>query len=134
MGWLYEQKEINSLDDVPEGAVGFVYKITNTKTGEYYIGKKNFFSKRTLPPLKGKKRKRRVTREMKWQTYRSSNDDVKEWEEEDIELEILRFCQTKKGMTYYEMKQQILHDVLADDKSMNGTILGKFWRKDLELD
>ncbi len=133
MGWLFEQNEINSLDDVPKGAVGFVYKIINKKTGEYYIGKKNFFSKRTLPPLKGKKRKRRVTKEMKWQSYRSSNDDVKKWKEEDIELKILRFCKTKKGLTYYEMKQQILHDVLNDDKSMNENIMGKFWRKDLEL-
>lgn len=134
MGWLFEQNEINSLDDVPEGAVGFVYKITNKKTGQYYIGKKNFFSKRTLPPLKGKKRKRRVTKEMKWQSYRSSNSDVKKWKEEDIELNILRFCMTKKGMTYYEMKEQVLHDVLNDDMSMNENIIGKFWRRDLELD
>ena len=134
MAWLHEGKEINTLGDAPDDVVGFVYKITNAKTGEYYIGKKNFFSRRTLPPLKGKKRKRKVVKEMKWQSYRSSNTDVKKWKDEDIELEILRFCKTKKGMTYYETKYQFDQNVLADDKCMNGNILGKFWRKDLELD
>jgi len=104
----------------------------NTKTNEYYIGKKNIYQRRTLPPLKGYKRKRKVIKESKWQSYRSSNDEVKSWNEENIKLEILRFCKSKKSLTYYELQEQFSHDVLSDPLSKNDNLLGKFFRKDLE--
>ena len=132
MSWIYQNTEINSIDDVPEGTIGFIYKITNEKTGEYYIGKKNLYQHRTLPPLKGYKRKRKVVKESKWVEYRSSNDTVKEWNEEDITLEILRFCKSKKSLTYYELQEQFSHDVLADPLSKNDNLLGKFYKRDLE--
>ena len=43
---------------VPETAYGFIYMITNLVNDRKYIGKKQMVSKRTRPPLKGKKRKR----------------------------------------------------------------------------
>ena len=40
MGWTYKGKCITEISDMPEGTIGFIYKITNGETGQYYIGKK----------------------------------------------------------------------------------------------
>ena len=132
MDWVHNGKKVKSIDDLPKDCIGFIYKITNTKTNEYYIGKKNIYQRRTLPPLKGYKRKRKVIKESKWQSYRSSNSEVKKWNEDYIVLEILRFCKSKKSLTYYELQEQFAHDVLSDPLSKNDNLLGKFFRKDLE--
>jgi|TARA_R110001592_G_scaffold4546_3_gene25572 hypothetical protein len=131
--WTYGGKYITDISDMPEGTVGFVYRIRNTKSGAFYIGKKQLYSHRTLPPLKGTKRKRKVIKEMKWQGYQSSQSQVNEWELDDIEKTILRFCKSKKALTYYEVEEQIKYNVLAEEHSLNDNILGKFFRKDLEL-
>lgn len=147
MGWTYNGRSITEISDMPEGTIGFIYKITNGETGQYYIGKKSLYSHRTLPPLKGYKRKRKVIKESKWVDYRSSNPSVQLWfhsnemalEQEPrgeindtLELKILRFCKTKKALTYYELQEQFSHNVLADELSLNDNLLGKFFRKDLE--
>lgn len=147
MGWTYNGKCITEISDMPEGTIGFIYKITNGETGQYYIGKKSLYSHRTLPPLKGYKRKRKVVKESKWVDYRSSNPSVQLWfhsnemalEQEPrgqindtLELKILRFCKSKKSLTYYELQEQFSHNVLADELSLNDNLLGKFFRKDLE--
>ena len=147
MGWTYKGKCITEISDMPEGTIGFIYKITNGETGQYYIGKKSLYSHRTLPPLKGYKRKRKVVKESKWLDYRSSNASVQLWfhsnemalQEEPrgeindtLKLEILRFCKGKKALTYYELQEQFAHDVLGDDLYLNDKLLGKFYRKDLD--
>ena len=118
---------------MPEGTIGFIYIIKHKETGEFYVGKKSLYSHRTLPPLKGQKRKRKVVKEMKWQSYLSSNKEVKNWPLHKIERKILRFCQSKKALTYYELEEQIKHNVLHESTSKNDNILGKFFRKDLEI-
>jgi len=148
MGWTYNGKSITEISDMPEGTIGFIYKITNGLTGQYYIGKKSLYSHRTLPPLKGYKRKRKVVKESKWQDYRSSNPSVQLWFKENefalledrrsdindtLNLQILRFCKSKKALTYYELQEQFSNNVLADELSLNDNLLGKFFRKDLEL-
>ena len=57
---------ITEITDMPEGTIGFVYMITNKEDGKFYIGKKSLYSHRTLPPLKGYKRKRKVIKESNW--------------------------------------------------------------------
>ena len=49
-----------------------------------------------------------------------------------LELKILRFCKTKKALTYYELQEQFSHNVLGDELSLNDNLLGKFFRKDLD--
>ena len=71
MQWTYEGKEIDILPDEYEG---FVYLITNTTTGQKYVGKKLAKFKTTKPPLKGKKNKRRGYKESDWRTYYGSSD------------------------------------------------------------
>ena len=141
---------------MPENVFGFIYKITNGKTDEYYIGKKQVlsvrkrnFGKREIAALEDKRMKKYeyVTKESDWKEYRSSNKVVKGWFDENetalnegrnddindrLELRILRFCSNKKSLTYYELQEQFAHDVLADEDSLNDNLLGKFFRKDLE--
>ena len=60
-----------------------------------------------------------------------NNPDI-EWDSDDIEKFIIRFCKTKKALTYYELEEQIKHNVLYESHCFNDNILGKFFRKDLE--
>ena len=98
MAWYYEGKVITELSDMPEGSIGFIYKITNKETNQFYIGKKSLYSRRTLPPLKGYKRKRKVIKESKWVNYNSSNKEVQGWGE--VYKQILRFCFTKDSAIF----------------------------------
>lgn len=57
---------------------GFVYEIIEIGTHKSYIGIKQFWSKRTLKPLKGKKNKRHTIVESDWKTYNSSSKIMQE--------------------------------------------------------
>jgi hypothetical protein len=131
--WTYQGKSIQALEDLPTDCVGIIYKIKNLTNGKFYIGRKILRNKKTLPPLKGKKRKRRLIVESNWKTYTGScvdlNIDIEKGHE--IEKEIIHLCCTKKQMTYYELKYQLLENVLERDDSYNSNIMGKFFRRDL---
>ena len=152
MTWTYQGRIITELSDMPEETYGFIYKITNGLTNEYYIGKKQVisirkrnFGKKEIAALTDKRIKRyeMVTKESKWQDYRSSNKIVSGWFDKDgrpyltandrLELKILKFCGNKKSLTYYELQEQFSHNVLADELSLNDNLLGKFFRKDLDI-
>jgi hypothetical protein len=130
MGWHFEGRPVTEISDMPEGTIGFIYMITNKDTNEFYIGKKSLYSHRTLPPLKGYKRKRKVIKESKWRDYSSSNKSVQEWT--DVYKKILKYCKSKKALTYYELKEQFRHECLEREESLNDNLLGKFFKKDLE--
>jgi len=134
--WLYKDKEINSIDDMPADTFGFVYLITHTPSGKKYLGKKQLIANRTLPPLKGSKRKRKIQKESDWQTYYGSQAEIKILVKEskdklDFIREIIIFTSTKKQLTYFETKLQFVNEVLENDEYLNSNILGKFFRKDL---
>ena len=42
MNWLYLNKVINSIEDLPTNAYGFIYKVINPD-GKFYIGKKSLY-------------------------------------------------------------------------------------------
>ncbi len=86
MGWTHKGRSITELSDMPEGTFGFIYKITNGITGEFYIGKKQVvsirkrkFGKKETAALTDKRMKKyeMVTKESDWLNYRSSNKVVK---------------------------------------------------------
>ena len=117
---------------VPETAYGFIYMITNSVNDRKYIGKKQMVSKRTRPPLKGKKRKRIEFVESDWRTYISSSNelvnDLQKLGKEKFKFEILRFCDNKSQLAYYEAKEQFDREVLLKEDYYNGMInlrLGK---------
>ena len=45
--WLYKSQVINNIADFPENTYGFIYKITRTSDGKFYVGRKNLYSERT---------------------------------------------------------------------------------------
>jgi len=111
---------------IPEGYIGFVYLITNLKTGQKYIGKKLTQFKRTKPPLKGKKLKRRSVVESDWRDYWSSSDrlqaDVQALGPENFTREIIYLCKSKAEMSYLEAREQFERRVLETDDYYNGII------------
>jgi Putative endonuclease segE, GIY-YIG domain len=146
--FIYENgavKEYDSVDKFPENCVGFVYKITNIKTGKFYIGKKSLYSnvrkkltKKELAELSGpgrKPTKKLVTSESNWLVYWGSNkgilQEIKEEGTDSFRKEILKFCFNKKQLTYWEVHYQCINEVLLTDKSYNDNVLAKFFRKDL---
>lgn len=137
-------QEYNTIDDFPQGSIGFVYLITNTIKSKMYIGKKSLYSninkkltKKEISEQTGpgrKPTKKLVTKESTWKTYMGSSkellSDIKENGEDNFYREILQHCYNKKQLTYYEINYQMKYDILDID-SYNDNILGKFYRKDL---
>ena len=123
MQWTYQGKIV---DEIPQGYIGFVYLITNTTNGKKYIGKKLAQFKVTKKPLKGKKNKRRSTKESDWRTYWGSSDKLNA----DVELlgpdkftrEILHYCTSRGELSYLEAKEQFDREVLLTDEYYNGII------------
>lgn len=136
MTWFYKDVVINSVEDMPDDVVGFVYEITHIPSGKKYIGKKILKHKRTKPPLKGYKRRRVTYVESDWKTYVGSNEDTKrllsEGCMEDFHREILYFCKNKKNLSYLETKELFNRNVLESDVYFNSNIMGKFFRKDTQ--
>jgi hypothetical protein len=134
--WIYQDKLVESIYDMPEGVFGFVYEITHKPTGKKYIGKKQLMTTRTLPPLKGERKKRKVIKEGNWIKYYGSQKEIKDLvaisSPEDFNREILRYCFTKKELTYREIEYQFLKGVLEDDNYLNSNIQGRFYRRDLQ--
>lgn len=123
MQWTYNGKEIDSIPDEYEG---FVYLITNTTTGQKYVGKKLAKFKTTKPPLKGRKNKRRYKVESDWQTYYGSNDelntDVEQLGTDKFTREILYYCNSKSECSYLEAREQFSRKVLESNEYYNGII------------
>ena len=129
--WYYNGKIFdNSIDDW----YGFVYLITEKSTDKKYIGKKFFWKKKTLPPLKGQKRKRRSVVESDWKTYYGSSDLLNENVQknpDDYHREILHLCKKRGDCAYYEAKEQFDRKVLFDKQYYNEFIGCKIHSKHL---
>ena len=121
--WTYQNKDVEEL---PEDCEAFVYLITNTTNNRKYIGKKLAKRKVTRPPLKGKKNKRRSTKESDWRTYWGSSEhlknDVNELGEDKFIREILYYCPSRGSAGYLEAREQFVRNVLASDEYYNGII------------
>ena len=134
MFWNYQGGKIESIEDFPENTFGFIYEIEHLPTGKKYIGKKQLEFTRKLPPLKGQKRWRKVTKESDWLLYTGSHDFLKnirkEGRFEELHREILEICPTKKLLTYNEIKYQMMFEVLESEQFLNTNILGKFYSSD----
>lgn len=105
MSWIYNGNKIQSIEDVPEGAIGFIYNIVTYNVGgkgeaKEYIGSKVLFhdnkrlikskeyekhpDKRTLRKYKSKRGKNKGEwmyyedrkKESDWMTYTGSNDKL----------------------------------------------------------
>lgn len=125
--WHYEGKEWSPPEEFsPDDVYGFVYLITNLKDQRKYVGKKFFWSQKTLPITKTRKRRKRLKVESDWRTYWGSNKhlvkDVEEQGHEHFTREILHLCKTKGECAYYEAKEQFEREVLLTEEYYNGII------------
>ena len=143
--WLYKEKVINSLEDMPQNTFGFVYIVTHQPSGISYIGKKSLFhnikkkltkkelAEQTRPGRKSATRV--VVKESDWKTYYGSAKPIMELikggKQEEFTREILQLVPNKKLLTYYECKYLFKYGVLEHPlEYFNDNILGKFFTKD----
>ena len=114
------------LEESTDLPYGFIYKITNLTNDKKYIGKKQCQSIRKRPPLKGKKNKRHEKIETDWKTYTSSsnelNKDLEQLGKDNFKFEILRWCNSKWELSYYEARLQFKEEVLLRNDYYNGII------------
>ena len=133
--WLYKNKVIKCIELMPQDTFGFIYQVTYLPTNEKYLGKKFIYFNKKLPPLKGFKRKRKISIESDWKKYYGSHDKIKtllkENKHDGFKREILEFAFNKKHLTYLETKYLFTNNVLENNEYINDNILGKFFRKDL---
>lgn len=132
--WLLKGKPYDpKFEDIPPEYVGFVYRITDTKTGEMYIGQKRFHKTKTLPVTKTRKRRKKTLVESDWRTYHSSSEIIKEnvaaGLSDRYRREILKFGYSKGDLNYLEMFWQVQLNVLFNDKYLNGIINARIHKK-----
>ena len=143
--WLYKEKVINSIEDMPQDTFGFIYIVTHKPSGKSYIGKKSLFhnikkklTKKELAEQTGPGRKsttKVVAKESDWKTYYGSAKPIMELikggKQEEFTREILQLVPNKKLLTYYECKYLFEYSVLENPGGyFNDNILGKFFTKD----
>ncbi len=148
MSWTYKTKKIGDVTQFPENTFGFIYLITHKPTNKAYIGKKVLYhtkkqkiGKRELQRLEKAVGRRPsyklVVKESDWLNYYGSQKEIKnlllEGKKDEFERIILKLSPSKKLLTYYEVKFQMIYQVLEQpDEFFNDNILGKFFTKDFE--
>lgn len=121
--WTYKN---STLFDIPDGAIGYIYLITNNLDNRIYIGRKMLTStrkkvlskKEKLLPENSRRKFKRETKETNWQNYWGScaelTEDIKRLGQKNFTREILCFLNTKTDVSYYETWYQIKYDVLFE--------------------
>ena len=120
MSWIYKGTPITQADIGDDHKTcphySFVYVITNTANGRKYVGKKFLWSQRTLPPLKGQTRKRKVVKPSDWEKYYGSCKplikDIEKYGKEAFTREIIELYPDKREANFAELRFQIMWNVL----------------------
>tara|TARA_B110000914_G_C15467820_1_gene449137 strand:- start:694 stop:1134 length:441 start_codon:yes stop_codon:yes gene_type:complete len=125
--WIYKGETWNPPEEFSDkDFMGFVYLITNNKSGRKYVGKKLFWFKKTLPITKTRKRRKRTLVESDWRKYFGSNkhlmEEAKTAEPGDYTREILHLCKMRGELSYMELVEQVERKVLLSDEYYNGII------------
>jgi len=144
LNWVYNNKQVTSIDQLPADAFGFIYMLVYD-TDKAYIGQKQLHSYKILPALKNgsqrpnstriahnKNGKRvyfdKVQKESNWKSYTSSSKDIPD-EANIISKHILEIAYSKRELTYLETKLLFQYEVLESDNYYNLNILGKFYQQ-----
>lgn len=130
MSWLYNGATFTD----PQQFFGFIYIITNLKTGRQYIGRK-LFTKAKIQAKTKTKRKKKLRVANDWQNYWGSSDellaDVKSLGHDNFKREILRLT-TKRGETnYYEALEILSRGALLSDAFYNKWVSLKLHKSSL---
>ncbi len=141
--WIYEGKQVNGIEDAPEGAVGFIYLLTNQESDRRYIGKKYLYSerkiklgKKEIAALESKRLKKwkMVKKESEWLDYTSSSEEIKKEVAQGVlfHREILCWTFSKIETYYLETKYQFQNNVLESDEWYNKNIASKWFKGNLK--
>ena len=152
--WMYRERVITSIKDMPQGTYGFVYEVWHKPTDIKYIGKKVLYfernkklGKKALEILKEERAeqglrgrvplKQKIIIESDWKDYYGSQKEIialskKDNAGENWQKKILEFAPNKKLLTYYETKYLFNSEVLENSHNayINDNILGKFFTRD----
>jgi len=145
--WKYNNVVISDINEIPDGAFGFVYEVLHLPSNKRYIGRKQLIStttkslgKKELAQLTDKRasKKKKVQKESDWKTYYGSHSEIKQFikegRQEEFERNILEFAFSPKHLTYLETKYLFSLSVLEKETEyFNDNILGKFFRKDIPV-
>lgn len=145
--WLYNNKVVETIEDIPANTFGFIYITTHISSGISYIGKKSLYhnvkrklTKKELAEQTGRGRKsttETIQKESDWKTYYGSEEfikqKIKEKKQDEFKREIIHFVENKKMLTYFECKYQFMYGVLENENYLNSNILGKFYKKDFAI-
>jgi len=117
---------------VPDEWFGFIYRITDLNTGQEYIGKKQFHT-HIRKAVKGRKNKKRISKESAWKEYTSSSTHVNKAIEENGKdkfiFQIESLHKSKGSLYYAEVEKQIMENVLKA-KMTDGTT-PKYYNKQI---
>jgi hypothetical protein len=131
MKWIYSNKPF--YEELSNNYFGFVYLCEEIPTGKKYIGRKNFLAKKTRPPLKGSKRKRRSKVDSGWRDYCTSNSIIIEKCKNDgyknFTWTILHLVESQTALKYLEAKEIMMRDAVLLDTYYNMNVQIKLIRK-----
>ncbi len=144
--WQYKNKKIYALTDIPkqfQDYDGFIYKIECKTNGRYYIGKKTLFNRRkkvlsikARALLKTRKKSLSTIVESDWLKYYGSSkellNDIDVLGVDKFTRTILKFTKGKKAATAWELHEIITQKAMLDEKSYNGNILGRIFKRDFK--
>ena len=135
--WIYDGKPLTGTEPFIQEYRAFVYVIINLKDGRKYFGKKRlqFTSHKKR---KGRKHRIKVVKESDWISYWGSSDqlkvDIERFGANCFRREIIRFCRSLSESNYYELREQMINDVLLHpDKFYNAYVGGRISRKQLGI-
>ncbi len=130
---------LNESVQITEDTFGFIYEITNIVLNKKYVGKKQCKSRVKRKPLKGKTRNRIDSRESDWKIYTSSSndliEDIKKYGKVNFIFKILKTCDSKWALAYFEAKEQMEKNVLFREDYYNGILnlrIGKAPKTEME--
>lgn len=124
--WHYNNAPLNTI---PDNAVGFVYEIYNPITDKFYIGKKLFYSSKTIQK---NLKKKKIKIESDWKLYNGSNqtllNDIQNLNP-TLKKTILYLCYSKSQCSYLEAYEQLNRNVILSQHYYNDWVSLKVTRK-----